>query len=336
MRRCKVLPEEAARRVRGISQVRAREELVEKTVRPETLAQYKSRLRHMKEFMEALDERRFSIDTWASYCHAMAAEYVTLEGHRAALLFGQRAYGFGLAEGEDAWAGSDLAVTFAKGARYNGGSAKPAIARTPRGAITEVMALALAELVVTRGYSQLHDPILLLMYAALRSHELVCLRVRDWNPGTSSLHIAVDKRHRASSSVDHSAGYDKPVVAPQAVQILERICSNRLPDVLMFPYGRLSQGLFNEEDLLKMIKTASMELGWEPGLQWCIHGLRHGGVQAIRSVLETQGRMDEAPHILQLSASTIPRYAEPNEERKRHRDETREGPLDKLFRSLRK
>jgi len=88
-------------------------------VQPGTSRQYASRIAHMRTFMLELEETRFSIQLWASYVKAMAPEYVTLEGHRAALLFAQRASRFGLSAEEQPWADSELAKVLVRGANFN-------------------------------------------------------------------------------------------------------------------------------------------------------------------------------------------------------------------------
>ena len=296
-----------------IASQEAREELVSKSVTETTLNQYRGRIAHLESWMARQGLAYLDLDQYARYIQAMAPSYVTLEGHRSALVWAQKARRLGLREGEPMWADSEEAKTLVKGADYNSGQPKEVQVK-PRGAITEFMADQALAYLASNGLLFLVDPLTVLMFAAPRVGELEIACMEDWDKERQVLTVRKEKRRNADTMHKTEIGYQKPIVSPRAINSLDRHCTGR--QGLMFPFGSFKDRRFNAKEMNALLKKIAAYFKWDPNLDFVVHSFRHGGAQHIQHVLEAQPSttgLHDALHMHPSTASGV--YLRPNQER---------------------
>ena len=188
-----------------------------------------------------------------------------------------------------------------------------------RGAVTGPLLTQFKKFVATQVPGKFNpkvwlDAIDTIVGAALRKEEFMTIKVRDFNPDTSMLHLNCNKAANASNGLPHHQ--DIPVLLPLAAEALERNQQRRRAEGakeedLLFPRRDAPA-----DQLGEMVKLAADCLGWDTiKLKFDgIHCLRHGGIQ----MLKANEQLFEADAILRAahsSKSCIQRYLLPNEER---------------------
>lgn len=130
------------------------------------------------------------------------------------------------------------------------------------------------------------EALIVLHGCCLRVTEFARMEIGDFCEITNRLYLRCNKGTTINNGNRTNIYYQLiKVIHPEAIAILKnrqrRLRSEKPLQKLIFAWADIPVA-----ELRSIIKTAAHHLGWSPLLQWCPHGLRHGGAQVAVKIFQ--------------------------------------------------
>lgn len=264
-----------------------------------TLAAWQSKIAALEDVLAHIGAVRMTEDLFTiiiGELHKADRSLSLASKYQAAVLHWQLSRRWGLGPGEEAWASRVTNPTLKKmfqGFNFKQGE-EPSEPERMRGAI------GLAELALTEawiGQRLLQDPndiraradhlmipgARVAIQAALRRSEIRSARCCDWDPGSQTLTVRVNKCFNANSMAHGvTSSYEKWIAITEAATFFtERKHNAAATEFLLCPK------LYKFDNLADLFKRAAKEVpGFPQTLCFCGHSMRHGGVAEILNQLK--------------------------------------------------
>ena len=135
-----------------------------------------------------------------------------------------------------------------------------------------------------RNLETIREAMSFILLFMLRNKEFTKFQIGDYDTATNIAHLRHNKAFNASSPPGVTDEQWVPVATTAAVQLV-----TDLQDRAASRKGKGSNLLFRWSDasaalLCRIIKAGAIALRWETSLDWCLHSLRHGGVQYLQEI----------------------------------------------------